>query len=62
LGELALAAAMAARTLSRPTPYFDKLVGLSSIRTAGSELPPSTTWPTPLTWLKLCCRTLEAAS
>mgnify|MGYP003693835103 CR=1 FL=1 len=38
------------------------LVGLISTRTAGSELPPRVTWPTPVTWLSFCCRTLEAAS
>jgi hypothetical protein len=61
LGVLALAAASAARTLSRPIRYLASAVGLISTRTAGSELPPSTTWPTPVTWLSLCCNTFEAA-
>ena len=31
-------------------------------RTAGSELPPTITWPTPCAWESFCCRMLEAAS
>ena len=36
--------------------------GLSSTRTAGSELPPTSTWPTPSTCDSFCGRIVEAAS
>jgi hypothetical protein len=42
--------------------YLFRAVGLISTRTAGRELPPSWTCPTPLTWLIFCCRMLDAAS
>ena len=61
-GRLALAALSAARTSSSPMPYLFSTVGLSSTRTPGSALPPTTTWPTPSTWASFCCRIDEAAS
>ena len=36
--------------------------GLSATRTAGSELPPTLTWPTPFTWAIFCASRVEAAS
>ena len=36
-------------TSSRPIPYLFNAVGFNSTRTAGSELPPTITWPTPST-------------
>ncbi len=36
--------------------------GLSSTRTAGSELPPTVTWPTPSTCESFCASIVEAAS
>ncbi len=61
--ELALAAARAARTLSRPMPVLveRRRVDLDRAPPAASCRPAST-WPTPLTWLSFCCRMLEAAS
>jgi hypothetical protein len=35
---------------------------LISTRTAGSELPPTVTWPTPCTCESFCASTVEAAS
>ena len=61
-GRLALAAASAVRTSSRPTPYLDRASGLSSTRTAGSELPPTVTWPTPSICESFCARIVDAAS
>ncbi len=45
LGLWALAEASAARTSSSPIPYLNSASGLSSTRTAGSELPTILTWP-----------------
>ena len=36
--------------------------GFTSTRTAGSELPPTLTWPTPLTWDSFCANTDDAMS
>src|ERR1700733_5218664 len=36
--------------------------GFTSMRTAGSELPPTETWPTPLTCASFCANTDEAMS
>src|SRR5580698_5748777 len=36
--------------------------GFTSTRTAGSELPPTWTWPTPLTCDSFCANTEEAMS
>ena len=47
LGRLALLAWMAARTSSAAMPSASSAKGLSCTRTAGSELPPSSTSPTP---------------
>ena len=35
------------RTFSNEMPYLKSVCGFSSTRTAGSELPPTWTWPTP---------------
>src|SRR5580693_10438092 len=59
LGLCALAEASAARTSSRPMPYLKSASGLSSTRTAGSELPPICTWPTPSICDNACCTTLR---
>ena len=39
-----------------------RAVGFSSMRTAGSELPPTVTCPTPLTCDSFCAMIVEAAS
>jgi hypothetical protein len=62
LGVLALAEASAARTSSSPMPYWNSGLGLSSTRTAGSELPPTCTWPMPDTCDSFCARMVCAAS
>src|ERR1035441_7863081 len=62
LGVLAFAPLNAVRTCSRPIPYLFRAVGFSSIRTLGSELPPTLTCPTPLTWASFCAMMVEAAS
>src|SRR6266705_122551 len=62
LGRLALAAACAARTSSSPIAYLLSAVGFSSTRTAGSDAPPTVTWPTPSAWEIFCARMVEAAS
>ena len=62
LGVLALAPLNAVRTCSKPMPYLFRAVGFSSIRTPGSELPPTVTCPTPLTWASFCAMIVEAAS
>jgi hypothetical protein len=62
LGRLAFAPESTVRTCSRPIPYLLSASGLSSTRTAGSELPPTVTWPTPLTCESFCARTVEAES
>ncbi len=43
-------------------PYLESDCGLSSTRTAGSELPPTCTWPTPSTWDSFCATMVDAAS
>src|SRR6266536_1202244 len=62
LGILALAELRTLRTCSSPTPYLLSAVGFSSIRTAGKELPPTITWPTPPTCASFCAMIEEAAS
>ncbi len=62
LGRLTLALASTARTSSSPIPYRARALGLSSTRTAGSELPPTNTWPTFSIWASFCCRIVEAMS
>ena len=42
-GRLTLVVGMAVRTSSKPMPYLLSVAGLSSTRTAGSELPPTLT-------------------
>jgi hypothetical protein len=59
---LALVLAIAVRTCSKPMPSLFSTVGLSSTRTAGSEPPPTVTWPTPATCAMRCARTVEAMS
>jgi hypothetical protein len=61
-GRLAFAAAMAARTSSTPMPYLLRAAGLSSTRTAGSELPPTCTCPTPSSCDSFWARMVDAAS
>ena len=58
LGRLALVAASAARTSSRPMPYLFSAGGFSSTRTAGSAPPPTRTWPMPSTCDSFCCSTV----
>ena len=62
LGLFALAAESAARTSSRPIPYLNRACGFSSTRTAGSELPPTLTFPTPGIWEIFWARIVEATS
>ena len=62
LGVLALALLSTVRTCSRPMPYLFRAGGFSSMRTLGSELPPTITWPTPLTCASFCAMIVEAAS
>src|SRR5208282_1674594 len=44
------------------TLYRESGCGFTSTRTAGSELPPTCTWPTPLTCASFCANTEEAMS
>jgi hypothetical protein len=62
LGRLTFVSASTRRTSSRPIPYFESAVGFSSTRTAGRELPPTITWPTPSTWASFCWRIVDATS
>ena len=62
LGRLALAAASAARTSSSATPYLKSVSGFNSTRTAGSELPPTLTCPTPSSCDSFCATIVDAAS
>ena len=52
----------AVRTCLAADAVFVQRVGLSSTRTAGNELPPTVTWPTPCTCDSFCARMVEAAS
>jgi len=61
-GRFVFALARAVFTSSRPMPCRFRAVGLSSTRTAGSELPPTVTSPTPSIWAIFCARIVEAAS
>ena len=61
-GLLALAAASTPRTCSNPMPYLFRAVGFSSTRTPGNALPPTDTWPTPLTCASFCAMMDDAAS
>src|SRR6266851_135424 len=62
LGVLALALANMLRTCSNPMPYLFNAGGFSSMRTLGSALPPTVTWPTPLTCDNFCAMIVDAAS
>src|SRR6266850_2782809 len=62
LGVLAFALASTLRTCSNPMPYLFSDGGFSSIRTPGNALPPTVTWPTPLTCDNFCAMIVEAAS
>ncbi len=62
LGRFALVALMAARTSSSPIAYLLSAVGFNSTRTAGSELPPTVTWPMPFTCESFCASMVDAAS
>ena len=43
-------------------PYLFNCDGFSSTRTPGSALPPTITWPTPVTCDSFCAMMVEAAS
>ena len=43
-------------------PYLLSVCGLSSTRTAGNELPPTWTWPTPCNCESFCAMIVEPAS
>ncbi len=43
-------------------PYWLSALGLSETRTAGSEAPPASTWPTPGIWAIFCARIVEPTS
>ena len=62
LGRLALASASAVRTASRPMPLAPNCMGFNSTRTAGLELPPTKTWPTPSICEIFCARMESAMS
>ena len=62
LGLFELALASALRTCSRPMLYLLSVVGFTSTRTPGSELPPTVTCPTPSICDSFCARTVEATS
>ena len=47
---------------SRPMPYLFTVGGFSSMRTPGSALPPTITWPTPLICDSFCAMMVDAAS
>ena len=53
---------MVLRTSSVPMPYLCRADGFNSTRTAGSEPPPTVTWPMPCTWDSFWARMVEAAS
>ena len=61
-GRFAFMAARAVCTSSRFRSRLFKSVGLTSTRTAGSELPPTNTWPTPWTCASFWARMDEATS
>src|ERR1700730_8706480 len=61
-GLLALAPAGKLPIWSRPTLYFETGCGLTSTRTAGSELPLTCTWPTPPICASFWANTEEATS
>ena len=61
-GRLALVDVIAVRTSSKPIPSLLRSVGFSSTRTAGSDPPPTVTWPTPFTCDRRCARLVEAMS
>gem|GEM_PF-1279378 len=62
LGRLALALASAVRTSSSDTPRLASAPGSTVTRTAGSELPPTVTSPTPSTCDSFCATMVEARS
>jgi hypothetical protein len=43
-------------------PYLLSAVGLTSTRTAGNELPPTVTWPTPDSCDSFCAMIVDATS
>ena len=53
---------MALATSSRARPYWFNALGSSDTRTAGSELPPACTWPTPGICASFCAMIVEATS
>jgi len=62
LGRVALEAWIAARTSSVGMPRLLSASRFRSMRTAGSEPPPISTLPTPLTCATFCWTTLETES
>ncbi|MNP54116.1 hypothetical protein D3C76_1486480 [compost metagenome] len=57
-----MALLMALRTSSSETPWLNSACGLSPTRTAGRELPPTSTSPTPSIWAMVCASWVEAKS
>ena len=62
LGRFAFAAVTAVRTSSRLIPYLFNAVGFNSMRTAGSALPLTVTWPIPWIWESFWASMVDAAS
>jgi hypothetical protein len=62
LGRFALVAASTVRTSSKEMPYLLSVCGSSSTRTAGSELPPTCTCPTPCSCDSFWAMMVEPAS
>ncbi|MNC29071.1 hypothetical protein D3C75_773080 [compost metagenome] len=62
MGRRWLALDTAVRTSSSDRPYWLSNCGSTAMRTAGNELPPICTSPTPGTWARLCDRMVSARS
>jgi len=62
LGRYRLVPVSIVRTSDRPIPYLLRARGLHSTLTAGSELPPTNTCPTPSIWDSFCWSMVDAAS
>ena len=62
MGRFAFVEVIAVRTSSKPMESLLRTVGLSSTRTAGSEPPPTVTWPTPFSCEMRCARLVDAMS
>ena len=61
-GRFAFVAWIVVRICAVLMPYLFKAAGFNSTRTAGSELPPTLTCPTPSICDSFCASTVEAAS